>query len=196
MSEDFERHSARLVLRRWREADREPFAALNADPEGMRWFPSTMDRAASDATVDRFLAHWDRHGWGPWAAQLRQTGEFIGILGVLVPRFPLPGDPGVEIGWRLARAHWGRGYATEGARTALALAFGPLQRPEVVAVTALGNLKSRAVMERLGLRDQRLDFDHPGVPADSAVRRHCLHRITREEWAAQALRPSAGTPRT
>jgi RimJ/RimL family protein N-acetyltransferase len=182
MPDSFERQTSRLILRRWRDADREPFAAQSADPEVMRYFPATLDRAASDATVDRIRAHWERHGWGLWAAELRATGEFVGFLGLLVPRFPLPGNPGVEVGWRLGRAHWGHGYATEGARAALEMGFGPLGLPEIVAVTALGNQRSRAVMERLGMRDAGVEFDHPGVPEGNAVRRHCLYRIERGDW--------------
>jgi RimJ/RimL family protein N-acetyltransferase len=178
----FERETSRLLLRRWRDADREPFATQSSDPEVMRYFPSTLDRAASDATVDRIRAHWEKHGWGLWAAELHATGEFVGFLGLLVPRFPLPGNPGVEVGWRLGRAHWGHGYATEGARAALELGFGPLGLPEIVAVTALGNVRSRAVMARLGMRDAELEFDHPGVPEGNAVRRHCLYRIERADW--------------
>jgi RimJ/RimL family protein N-acetyltransferase len=151
----------------------------------MRYFPSTLDRVAADATVDRIRAHWEQHGWGLWAAELRATGEFVGFLGLLVPRYPLPGDPGVEVGWRLGRAHWGHGYATEGARAALELGFGSLELPEIVAVTALGNVRSRAVMERIGLCDASLEFDHPGVPEGNPVRRHCLYRISAAEWAAR-----------
>ena len=184
----FERETVRLILRRWRDADRAPFAAHNADPEVMRYFASTLDRAASDATVDRILAHWELHGWGPWAGELRSTGEFIGFLGLLVPRFPLPGNPGVEVGWRLGREHWGHGYATEGGRAALELGFGALGLQEIVAVTALGNERSRAVMRRLGLRDAHLEFDHPGVPEGSPVRRHCLYRIDRADWERAAPR--------
>lgn len=179
----YERQTARLVLRRWRDADRAPFADQNADPEVMRHFASVLDRAGSDAMVDRILAHWERHGWGPWAAELRATGEFAGFLGLLVPRFPLPGEPGVEVGWRLGRAHWGHGYATEGGRAALEMGFGELGLQEIVAVTALGNERSKRVMERLGMRAANLEFDHPGVPEDSPVRRHCLYRTTPADWA-------------
>ena len=185
MPETHERQTSRLLLRRWRDADREPFAAQSADPEVMRYFPATLDRAASDATVDRIRAHWDKHGWGLWAAELRATGEFVGFLGLLVPRFPLPGNPGVEVGWRLGRDYWGHGYATEGARAAIEMGFGTLELPEIVAVTALGNLRSRAVMERIGLRDAHLEFDHPGVPEGIAVRRHCLYRMSATEWSAR-----------
>ncbi len=193
MPDDFERSTERLILRRWRESDREPFAEQSADPEVMRYFPSTLDRAASDATVDRIRGLWDRNGWGPWAVELRATGEFAGFLGLLVPRYPLPGDPGVEVGWRLGRAHWGQGFATEGARLALEMGFGPLALPEIVAVTALGNLRSRAVMHKIGLRDEQLEFDHPGVPEGSALRRHCLYRMTREAWSAAAGRAARVT---
>lgn len=184
MPDSFERQTSRLILRRWRDADREPFAAHNADPEVMRWFASTLDRAASDATVDRLMLHWERHGWGPWAGELRETGEFLGLLGLLVPRFPLPGNPGVEVGWRLGKEHWHKGYATEAARVALDMGFGPLGLQQIVAVTALGNQPSRAVMLRLGMRDAELEFDHPGVPEGNAVRRHCLYRIERADWVA------------
>jgi RimJ/RimL family protein N-acetyltransferase len=184
MPETHERQTPRLILRRWRDADRAPFAAHNADPEVMRYFASTQDRAASDATVDRLFAHLERHGWGPWAAELRATGEFIGFIGLLVPRFPLPGNPGVEVGWRLGRAHWGHGYATEGARAALEMGFGPIGLQEIVAVTSLENQRSKAVMVRLGMRDAHLEFDHPGVPEGNAVRRHCMYRIERADWVA------------
>jgi ribosomal-protein-alanine N-acetyltransferase len=184
MSDSFERQTPRLLLRRWRDADREPFAAQGADPEVMRHFHAPLDRAASDATYDRIVAHWEKHGWGPWAAELRASGEFVGFVGILVPRFPLPGNPPVEIGWRLGRAHWGRGYATEGAREALAMGFGPVGQPEIVAVTTLGNAASRNVMRKLGMRDAEANFVHPGIPADSHVQPHCLYRITREEWSA------------
>ncbi|HEX5011552.1 MAG TPA: GNAT family N-acetyltransferase [Planctomycetota bacterium] len=190
-TDSFERETPRLLLRRWRDADRAPFAVHNADPEVMRYFAARLTSEENDAVVDRILAHWDQHGWGPWAAERCDTGEFIGFLGLLVPRFPLPGNPPVEVGWRLGRAHWGQGYATEGAQAALELGFGPLGLQEIVAVTALGNERSKAVMRRLGLRDAQLEFDHPGVPEESAVRRHCMYRIERADWESRPRRRDA-----
>jgi RimJ/RimL family protein N-acetyltransferase len=166
----------RLVLRRWRVEDREPFAALNADPRVMEHFPACLDRAASDAMVDRIEAHFVKHGFGPWAVEVRGGAPFIGYVGLAVPRFDAPFMPAVEIGWRLAFDAWGHGYATEGARAVLAFALERGLAP-IVSYTAPGNWRSRRVMERIGLqRDEREDFDHPLVPEDSPLRRHVLYR--------------------
>jgi RimJ/RimL family protein N-acetyltransferase len=169
--------TARLLLRRWTPADREPFAALNDDPEVMRWFPSPLTRAQSDALAERIEADLDRQGWGLWALEARASGRFIGFTGLARPAFEAPFGPAVEVGWRLARTAWGHGYATEGARAAVAFAFEELALEEVVSFTAAGNARSRAVMERLGMRhDPADDFDHPRV-ADERLRRHVLYRL-------------------
>ena len=136
----------RLLLRRWRDDDREPFAALNADPVVMEFFPSTLTRAASDALVDRIEQHFDEHGFGLWAVEVTAGAPFIGFVGLSVVPFDAHFTPAVEVGWRLAREHWGRGYATEGARAALAFAFGDIGLAEVVSFTAVANRRSRAVM--------------------------------------------------
>ena len=172
----------RLLLRQWRESDREPFSALNADPRVMEFFPSTLDRAASDAMVDRCRTAIAGRGWGLWAAELRGSGEFIGFVGLQIPAAPLPFSPCVEIGWRLAFAYWGRGLATEAARGALSVGFEQVQLPEIVSFTAVINLRSRAVMERLGMIDTGTTFPHPGVPEGSPIREHCLYRLDRERW--------------
>src|SRR5688572_8180938 len=127
----------RLVLRQWRDSDREPYAALNADPVVMEFFPATQDRAASDAMVEAWSGQIDDRGWSNWAVELRATGQFIGFIGLTVPRRVLPFSPCVEIGWRLARAHWGQGYATEGACAALGAGFERFGLDEVVSFTAL-----------------------------------------------------------
>jgi len=178
----------RLSLGPWDDADRAPFAALNADPQTMRFFPSTLTRAQSDAMVDTLSAAITRRGWGFWAARLHEGG-FAGFIGLNIPRFEAPFLPAVEIGWRLARPLWGRGLATEGARLALAYAFGTLGLDEVVSFTVVANEPSRRVMERLGMRhDPDHDFDHPGLPQGHPLRRHVLYRLRGDDPAAVAYR--------
>lgn len=174
-------NTARLLLRPWRDSDRAPFAALNADAEVMEFFPAMQSREQSDTSIDLWTAQFAAQGWSNWAIERR--GDFIGFIGLSVPRRPLPFSPCVEIGWRLARAHWGQGLATEGAQAALAAGFEQLGLSEIVSFTALTNLRSRAVMERLGMgRDSAEDFDHPALPEGHALRRHCLYRLAREDW--------------
>ena len=169
--------TARLWLRRWREADREPFAALNADPEVMEHFLDPLPRAASDLMVDRIEADFDRSGFGLWALEVVQTGQFIGFTGLSVPSFEAHFTPAVEVGWRLARSSWGHGYATEAARAALAHGFDHAGLPEIVSFTATTNHRSQAVMARIGMtRDPVDDFDHPRVPAGHRLSRHVLYR--------------------
>ncbi|HEY4240529.1 MAG TPA: GNAT family N-acetyltransferase [Kofleriaceae bacterium] len=164
--------TARLVLRRWCAADREPFAALNADPEVMAHLPARLSRAESDAMVDRIEAHWDAHGFG--LAAVEHRGAFLGYCGLTIPSYPLPFAPCVEIGWRFARAAWGHGYATEAARAALEYGFAR-GLPEIVSFTVAANTRSRAVMERLGMqRDLDGDFAHP-----RSDQPHVLYRISR-----------------
>ena len=170
----------RLLLRQWRESDLEPFARLNADPEVMRHFPALLGREQSDVMVDRLRGHIEAEGWGMWAVERRDTGEFIGFTGLAVPRQELPFQPCVEVGWRLARDAWGHGYASEAAREALRVGFDELGLTEIVAFTAVANSRSRAVMERLGMvRDAAEDFDHPAVGVGHPVRRHVLYRKVR-----------------
>jgi RimJ/RimL family protein N-acetyltransferase len=177
--------TARLSLRGWQQCDREPFAAMNADPEVMAFFPAPLSRAASDASIDAWQQAFAARGWSNWAVEVRSTNAFIGFVGLSVPGRALPFSPCVEVGWRLARTAWGRGYATEAAREALKFGFAVLCLREIVSFTTLGNRRSRAVMERIGLQDTHEDFDHPGVPEGNALRRHCLYRITRPQWQAQ-----------
>ena len=170
--------TARLSLRRWRAPDRGPFAAMNADPEVMRWFPATLTRSQSDELADRIAADMARQGWGLWALEERSTGDFIGFTGLVRVTDDLPFAPAVEVGWRLARDAWGRGLATEAARAATAFAFGELALGEVVSYAVAGNARSRAVMMRLGMRrDLEGDFDHPRV-REARLRRHVLYRLS------------------
>lgn len=177
-------HTERLILRHWTAADRAPFAEMNADPEVMRWFPATLSRAESDALADRIDGHFDAHAWGLWALEVADTGEFAGFTGLARPRFEAHFTPAVEIGWRLPRWAWGRGYATEAARAGLAYAFGTLELDEVVSFTPAGNRPSRAVMERLGmLHDPAGDFDHPMIDPAHPLRRCVLYRLRRDQYA-------------
>ncbi|MEV4219793.1 GNAT family N-acetyltransferase [Nonomuraea sp. NPDC049725] len=170
----------RLIMRRWREADREPFAALNADPEVMEHFPATLSRAESDAFADKIEQRFDEHGYGLWALEVRESGEFIGFTGLALQTFDAPFLPAVEIGWRLARKAWGHGYAVEAARRAAAHAFGEAGLTEIISMTALTNTRSQAVMRRLGMtRDHSCDFEHPSVPEGSPLRPHVLYRLGR-----------------
>jgi ribosomal-protein-alanine N-acetyltransferase len=170
----------RLIMRRWRPEDREPFAALNADPEVMRHFPAPLTREESDAFMDRMEAKLAADGWGLWALEARDGGELLGFTGLNVPRFEAHFTPAIEVGWRLARSAWGHGYASEAARAALAYGFGTLALPEIVSFTVAANARSRAVMERIGMtRDPADDFDHPSLPPGHPIRRHVLYRVRR-----------------
>ena len=179
----------RLLLRRWQASDRVPFAALNADPEVMRYFPGPLTRQASDRLADLIYAAIERDGWGLWALEQRATSHFLGFTGLARPTFEASFTPAVEVGWRLSRAAWGFGFATEAARAAAAFAFGELDLDELVSFTAERNARSRAVMRRLGMRhDAAHDFDHPHVREDR-IRRHVLYRLAASEWKA-SLRAS------
>lgn len=173
--------TARLRLRAWRDADLPAFATLNADPRVTEFMPGPLDRAESDAMVARIRAHWAERGFGLWAVEVPGVDSFVGYVGLSVPRFELATvTPCVEIGWRLAAAHWGRGYATEAARAALDHGFGALGLTEIVSFTVPANRRSRAVMERLGMvRNPAEDFDHPLLPEGHPLRRHVLYRLTR-----------------
>jgi RimJ/RimL family protein N-acetyltransferase len=174
----------RLVLRPWRETDRAAFAALNADARVMEHFPGTNTREESDAGFDRLVAKMTAQGFGLWAVEVPTVAAFIGFVG-LNPADALLGRSVLEIGWRLAFEHWGHGYATEGGRASLAHAFDALGQDEVVSFTTTGNVRSRHVMEKLGLvRRPEEDFDHPGVPLTWSGRRHVVYAITRERWLA------------
>ncbi|MBA8796034.1 ribosomal-protein-alanine N-acetyltransferase [Friedmanniella endophytica] len=175
-----EPETERLRLRRWRPEDREPFAALNADPVVMEHFPAVLTREQSDATVNRIEAAIAGQGWGLWATEVRETKEFIGFVGLARPSFEAHFTPAIEIGWRLARPFWGHGFATEAARAALDVGFDRLGLDEIVSFTAASNLRSQAVMRRIGMtHDPADDFDHPRLPEGHPIRPHVLYRIRR-----------------
>jgi RimJ/RimL family protein N-acetyltransferase len=189
----------RLVLRAWRAADLRPFAALNADPEVMRHFPACLSQAASERLAERIAAGIAARGFGLWALEVPGVAAFIGFLGLSVPAFAPPFEsaaaPCVEIGWRIARRHWGQGYASEAGRAVLGHAFETLMLPEVVAFTVPANVRSLAVMRRLGMRaSPDDDFLHPLLPAGHPLAPHVLYRLTAAEWRARpGARGCAGT---
>jgi RimJ/RimL family protein N-acetyltransferase len=168
----------RLLLRRWRDSDLAPFAALNGDPETLRFFPATIDRAASDAFVARIEARFDEQGYGLWALEAADTGEFIGYTGLNPLPDGVPGAGGMEIGWRLARHAWHHGYATEAARAAVGVAFGGAGLPELWSMTAVLNEPSQAVMRRIGMTEVAR-FDHPRIPAGHPVQPHVMYHLAR-----------------
>lgn len=175
-----ELRTARLLLRRWRDEDRAPFAAMNADPRVVEHLPGPMTREASDALVDRIEGNFESRGFDVFAVEVAATGEFAGFVGLTVPRFEAAFTPCVETGWRLAPAQWGRGYATEAARASLAFGFERLGLEEIVSFTVPANVRSRRVMDRIGMtHDPRDDFDHPVLPEGHRLRRHVLYRIGR-----------------
>ncbi len=176
----------RLRLRQWREADREPFARLNADRRVMEFFPNLLDRAASDAMMTRIQAKMRDRGWGWWVVELASTQEFVGFVGLNIPAPELPCSPCVEVGWRLAFDYWGKGYATEAAQGALSVGFERLDLDEIVSFTAVCNLRSRAVMERLHMKKARDTFLHPSLPPQHPLAEHCLYRLPREVWLESA----------
>ena len=174
--------TARLILRRWTESDRVPFAELNADREVMRYFPSTLDRAQSDSMIDRMEDHFDEHGFGLWAVEV--DGRFAGFTGLNSTSFETPMGPHVEIGWRFAAWAWGHGYATEAASAALRAGFIDHQLREIYSFTTETNLRSEAVMVRIGMsRSTENDFDHPRTPGWWG-RRHIVYRLTLHEWSS------------
>jgi RimJ/RimL family protein N-acetyltransferase len=168
----------RLFLRRWLATDRDAFAAMNADSRVTEHFPSVLTKDESDASVERINRHFDQHGFGLWAVEIPGVAAFAGFVGLAVPSFEAHFTPCVEIGWRLAAAHWGQGYATEAALAALAFGFGDAGLREIVSFTVPDNQRSRRVMEKIGMTHSPSDdFDHPAWPSRA---RHVLYRIPRE----------------
>lgn len=166
----------RLILRPWRESDRQPFASLNASADVMRYFPKTLTPAESSGMVDSIEQKMAINGWGLWAIEEKSSGAFIGFVGLNVPSYLLPFSPCVEIGWRLDNAFWGKGYAPEAARKALEIGFEQYGMSEIVSFTALVNTPSQRVMEKIGMVRGE-EFDHPALEAGHPLRRHVVYRI-------------------
>ena len=179
VTQAIEVETARLRLRQWRDSDLAPFAALNADPVVMEFFPSLLSRAESDSLAARIRGSIAERGWGLWAVEAPGVSPFLGFVGLEAPARHLPVSPCVEIGWRIAAEHWGKGYASEAANAALSLGFERLALSEIVSFTATVNRRSRAVMERLGMRFAGETFEHPNVPEGSPLRTHVVYRLAR-----------------
>jgi RimJ/RimL family protein N-acetyltransferase len=175
-----ELRTKRLLLRRWLPADRPPFARLNADPRVVEFLPGPLSPEESDARVDQIEAHFAEHGFGLWAVEIPGVTPFVGFIGMTIPRFDAPFMPCIEIGWRLDADHWNRGYATEGAKAALAFGFRWLEAKEIVSYTVPANVRSRRVMEKIGMtHSPSEDFDHPSLPEGHPLCRHVLYRLRR-----------------
>lgn len=185
----------RLLLRGWSDDDLDPFAALNADPDVMHHFPAPLGRAESDALVARIRERWAEGRPSLWAVEVRGGARFIGFVGLLESSFEAPFTPCVEVGWRLAAEHWGKGYAPEAARAALAFGVREYGLDEVVSFTTVDNTASRRVMAKLGMRrDPAEDFDHPSLPAGHPLRRHVLYRLAATPPAGPSGAFDAATP--
>ena len=168
----------RLLLRRWKDSDRAPFAAMNADPRVMEFFPDTLTREESDQLIENIEAHFDNRGFGLFATELKKGSEFIGFIGLHVASFQAHFTPCVEIGWRIATPYWGKGLATEGSQEVIRFAFERLRLESLVSFTVPENVASRRLMEKLGMtNDPAEDFDHPKLPPGHRLRRHVLYRL-------------------
>jgi RimJ/RimL family protein N-acetyltransferase len=175
----------RLILRRWRESDLEPFAILNSDREVMEFFPSTLDIDQTLALIERSEKSFRDFGMGLWAVDEKESGEFIGCVGLIKPRAEAPFTPCEDVGWRLAKKYWGRGYAVEAAHASMKDGFERVGLAEIIAVTAELNLRSMRVMEKLKMtRDRADDFIHPVLEENSPLRPHVMYRMKREQFAA------------
>jgi len=179
----------RLLMRRWRDSDREPYAAMNADPVVMRYFPAIQERAASDSSIDRMEALFDRQGFGLWALELAETGDFIGFTGLNPMPDGVPGSGGMEVGWRLMERAWHKGYATEAATAAVDVAFNGLGLAELWSMTAVLNEPSQAVMRRLGMT-LYAHFDHPRVEPGHPIRPHVVFHLERPAAPGERRRSS------
>ncbi|MCP4342668.1 MAG: GNAT family N-acetyltransferase [Desulfobulbaceae bacterium] len=177
----------RLLLRQWKNQDLSAFAKLTADSEVMEYFPSTLSSEESNAMAQKCKSLISERGWGVWASELKESGDFIGFVGIHKPKATLPFSPCVEIGWRLLREHWGNGYATEAAAEALRFSFESLGLNEVVSFTTVSNYRSRSVMEHLGLSNTNQNFEHPDIPDGHQLSEHVLYKITKSEWQANGL---------
>ncbi|UPQ88951.1 GNAT family N-acetyltransferase [Vibrio sinaloensis] len=176
--------TARLRLRQWRDCDLQAYGRINADKRVMRYFPACLSQHESNQQAQTIAAHIEQHGWGFWALELKQTGEFIGFVGLWpqAKESGLPRAPMVEIGWRIDADHWGQGYAPEAAQAALSYGFNQVELEQIYSFTALSNLPSQRVMSKIGMQNTDEVFDHPKLPQGHPLQRHCLYCITRQQW--------------
>ncbi len=182
-----ELETQRLRLRQWKPSDLPDFAKLNGDPVVMEYFPSTLSEADGNAMAEKCRSLIFEHGWGLWAVEEKSSNQFIGFVGIHTPKDSLPCAPCVEIGWRLSKNFWHRGYASEAAQRALAFAFETLQLEEVVSFTTVSNQRSQNVMKRIGMTNSHENFHHPDLPENHPLAEHVLYKITKEQWQATCL---------
>lgn len=179
----------RLLIREWKESDVLPFAAMNADRQVMEYFPGILSWSETKDLLARIATHIKQHQFGLWAVELKNSGEFIGFIGLNIPQFSTHFTPCIEIGWRLAQSYWGKGLATEGAEAVLAYGFNQLKLAEIVSFTAKTNLRSRRVMEKLGFSyTESDDFNHPKLALSSSLSQHVLYRLSATQFANFALK--------
>jgi len=181
MTAIIETDTGRLKLRQWIDGDFEPFARINSDPEVMKYYPNILSEEESNNLVHKFKILISEKGWGFWAVERIEDNSFIGFVGLNEPLYDLPVSPCVEIGWRLGKEYWGNGYATEAGKACLDIAFNILNLSEVYSFTSLSNKKSKAVMERIGMKDTGVEFEHPMIIEGHELRRHCLYKQAREK---------------
>lgn len=173
----------RLILRPWLEKDFDDFSRLNADPKVTELLTGPLTLEESTQMMERIGAHFTRHGFGLYAAELKETEQLIGFIGLAVPGFAAHFTPCVEISYRLFPQFWNQGLATEGAKKILEFGFIDLELPEIVSFTVPQNHASRRVMEKLGMsRKPQEDFEHPLLPNGHPLQRHVLYRLSREVW--------------
>jgi len=177
-----ELNTNRLKLRQWQDSDKIAFADLNADPDVMQYYPSILSLEESNELAEKIIDKMNTHGWGFWAVEKKEDKQFIGFVGLNEPTYELPVNPCVEIGWRLAKKHWGHGYATEAAKTCLKFAFETLNLENVFSFTSVSNLPSRRVMERLHMVNTKQNFEHPIIPENHILREHVLYKIDKKAW--------------
>ena len=175
--------TSRILLRPWKDDDYAPYAAMNLNHDVTRYFGRTLNSKESDKQADYFRVDLESRGWGFWALERKIDGAFMGYTGLMETKSDLPIPPCVETGWRLGREYWGKGYATEAAAVSLEFGFGELNLPAVFAYAALGNVLSRAVMERLGMELTPITFEHPRLPENHTHRLHCLYRLDQKNWS-------------
>lgn len=176
----------RLILRHWQESDFKPFCEITSDPEVRRYYPSTLNVDETRALIARINTHFDREGFGLFAVVLKSTGEFIGYTGLQKPTIQARFMPCVEIGWQIARKHWGNGYAPEAATKCLEDGFMRIGLDEIVSFTTVSNDKSIRVMEKLGMtRNPKDDYSHPLLPEGHPLKPHVLFRLSKATWTSQ-----------
>ena len=177
-----ELETERLRLRQWQDSDYPVFADINADPEVMKYYPKTLTPAESDEMANKIKSLISQRGWGFWALEQKQDKKFIGFVGLHEPTYELPVSPCIEVGWRLSKAHWGKGLATEAGRAALKFAFETLRLSRVYSFASVQNQKSRSVMERLKMSNTHKNFEHPIIPTGNPLREHVLYKLTKQQW--------------